>query len=84
MAHDLSDMLRSILKFGAAQPRSVTVSGNEMCEHGLSDREIEIFFLDFFFSMVDLFFRLDGLLRLSPRPAGESYGSLLSYLLGKI
>ena len=34
--------------------------------------------------MVDLFFRLDGLLRLSPRPAGESYGSLLSYLLGKI
>ena len=36
------------------------------------------------FFMVDLFFRLDGLLRLSPRPAGESYGSLLSYLLGKI
>ena len=35
------------------------------------------------FFMVDLFFRLDGLLRLSPRP-GESYGSLLSYLLGKI
>ncbi|XP_073248019.1 uncharacterized protein [Porites lutea] len=27
--------------------------------------------------------RLDGLLRLSPRPAGESYGSLLSYLLGQ-
>ena len=36
------------------------------------------------FFMVDLFFRLDGLLRLSPRPAGESYVSLLSYLLGKI
>ena len=34
--------------------------------------------------MVNLFFRLDGLLRLSSRPAGESYGSLLSYLLGKI
>ena len=34
VAHDLSDMLRSILKFGAAQPRSVTVSGNEMCEQG--------------------------------------------------
>ena len=48
VAHDLSDMLRSILTFGAAQPRSVTVSGNEMCEqrpypvqceHGLSDSE---------------------------------------------
>ena len=35
------------------------------------------------FFMVDLFFRLDGLLRLLRRP-GESYGSLLSYLLGKI
>ena len=34
--------------------------------------------------IVDLFFRLDGLLRLSPRRPGESYGSLLSYLLGKI
>ena len=36
------------------------------------------------FFMVDLFFRLDGLLRLSLRRPGESYGSLLSYLLGKI
>ena len=48
VAHDLSDMLRSVLMFGAAQPRSVTESGNEMCEqrpypvqceHGLSHGE---------------------------------------------
>lgn len=30
------------------------------------------------------FCRFDGLLRSSPRPAGESYGSLMTYILGKI